>query len=159
MASAFGQITVVAVGKVRAAHWAAAQDEYVKRLGRYTSFRLIEVRDMVGRGVVDAVAVEREGEELLRVAERSPVRVLLSADGRAQTSEGLAAWLQKQMEGSGHVAFLIGGPLGFSEPVRAAVPDRLSLSPMTFPHELARVMLLEQLFRAFTILRGEPYHK
>lgn len=159
MASAFGQITVVAVGKVRAAHWSAAQDEYVKRLDRCTSFQLIQVKDMVGRGMVDAVAVEREGEELLRAAERAPVRVLLSADGRTYTSQALAIWLQKQIEGAGHVAFLIGGPLGFSESVRAAAPERLSLSLMTFPHELARVMLLEQLYRAFTILRGEPYHK
>lgn len=156
---AIGQITVAAVGKVRAAHWAAAQDDYLKRLQRYTNISVVEVKDRVGRGGPDAVAMAREGEELLGAAERAGQRILLSADGHGYTSEELAVYLRRQVEQYGHVAFLIGGPLGFSAEVIGAKSERLSLSPMTFPHELARVILLEQLYRAFTIMRGEPYHK
>lgn len=154
-----GQITVAAVGKMRAAHWSAAQDEYLRRLRRYTTLTVVEVKDMVGRGTTDAVAAQREGEELLRATERAGRRILLAAGGRGLTSEELATVLRRQIEQHGHIAFLIGGPVGFSPEVVAAADEQLSLSAMTLPHELARVVLLEQLYRAFTIMAGEPYHK
>lgn len=159
MSQAFGRITVVAVGKMRTAHWLAAQTDYTSRLSRYTSFDLIETKDAVGRGRPDDVAMQKEGELLLAAAARANQTILLSAEGKTYSSPGLARTLRRQIEQHGHLAFLIGGPLGFSDEVRAAAAGTLSLSPMTFPHELARIMLLEQLYRAFTILRGEPYHK
>ncbi len=154
-----GHITLVAVGKLRERHWLAAQDEYARRLGHYTDFKLTEVRDAVGKSLPDAVAMAREGEQLLAAVPRGSRVVLLAADGRRMDSPELAAYLQNQLETHGELTFLIGGPLGFDPAVIAAAHDRLSLSPRTFTHEMARVILLEQLYRAFTILHGEPYHK
>jgi 23S rRNA (pseudouridine1915-N3)-methyltransferase len=154
-----GQITVAAVGKLRERHWLAAQGEYVQRLGRYTDFHLIEVKDAVGKSLPNAVALAREGEQLLAAIPHGARVVLMAADGREMNSPELAAYLQTQLEAHGELAFLIGGPLGFDPSVARAAHDRLALSRMTFPHELARVILLEQLYRAFSILQGEPYHK
>lgn len=153
-----GHIAVIAVGKLRERHWQAAQDEYAQRLGRYTDFRLVEVKDASGRSSA-AVAVAREGEGLLAASPTGARLILMAPDGRQMDSPELSGWLETQLERHGDLAFLIGGPLGFSPAVVDAAHDRLSLSPMTFTHEMARVVLLEQLYRAFTILHGEPYHK
>jgi 23S rRNA (pseudouridine1915-N3)-methyltransferase len=159
MPRSIGHITVAAVGKLRERHWQAAQGEYVQRLGRYTDFRLLEVKDTAGKSLPDAVALAREGEQLLAAIPRGARTILMTVDGREMSSPELAAYLQNQLETHGELAFLIGGPLGFDPAVAAAAHDRLALSRLTFPHELARVVLLEQLYRAFTILHGEPYHK
>ena len=154
-----GQIVVAAVGRLKRSEWQSAQAEYLKRLKRYTSVSVIEVKDAVGRGFPDAVAMRREGDALLKATAKARRRILLSPDGRKLNSEEFAAYLQRQIEHNGHLSFLLGGPLGFAQEVESAAEDSLSLSPLTFPHELARVVFLEQLYRAFTILRGEPYHK
>lgn len=159
MPRVMGQMLIAAVGKLRTAYWLAAQQEYLKRLERYTNVTLIEVKDVTGRSIPDQVAMQREGEALLKAAESAAYKVALTPDGRQMTSPALAKWLQTTIEQHGRLAFLIGGPPGFAEAVVAASDFQLSLSPLTFPHELARVMLLEQLYRAFTILHGEKYHK
>ena len=159
MPRSIGHITVAAVGKLRESHWRAAQDDYARRLGHYTDFQLVEVKDAVGKSLPDAVAMAREGEQLLAAVPPGARAILISPDGRRMDSPELATWLQTQLEMVGDLAFLIGGPLGFDPSVIAATPERLSLSPMTFTHEMARVILLEQLYRAFTILHGVPYHK
>ncbi|MBP6017153.1 MAG: 23S rRNA (pseudouridine(1915)-N(3))-methyltransferase RlmH [Candidatus Promineofilum sp.] len=154
-----GHITIAAVGKLREQHWQAAQEAYVHRLQHYTDFRLIEVRDVVGKAQPDAVAVAREGEHLLAAVPRGVRVVAMTADGRKMTSPEMSDYLEAQLATYGELVFLIGGPLGIDPAVAAAAPERLSLSPLTFTHEMARVILLEQLYRAFTILHGEPYHK
>lgn len=154
-----GRLTVVAVGKVKQSHWRTAQAEYVKRLGRYTTFKLVEVKDSVGKGFPDQVAKEREGKLLLKAASSSHRRILLTPDGVQMDSHQLAKFLRDRVVKNGRLAFLIGGPLGFSDEVIQQSEDSLSLSALTFPHELARVMLLEQLYRAATILNNERYHK
>ncbi|HNS40972.1 MAG TPA: 23S rRNA (pseudouridine(1915)-N(3))-methyltransferase RlmH [Promineifilum sp.] len=159
MPRSIGHVTVVAVGKLRERHWLDAQDEYARRLSRYTDFRLVEVKDAVGRSMPDAAAMVREGEQLLAAIPAGARIILMDAGGKRLSSPELAAYLQAQLESYGELAFLIGGPLGFAPAVAEAAHDRLSLSPMTFTHEMARVILLEQLYRAFTILHGEPYHK
>lgn len=153
-----GQIEVIAVGKLRSQEWLAAQATYEKRLRLYVGFRLTEVKDSVGRGQPDGVALQKEGELLVQAAGGSRL-VVLTENGRSFTSPDFAAYLQKQLEIYGRLAFLIGGPLGFSPGVRAAAHDTLSLSPLTFPHEMARILLLEQLYRACTLRNGEKYHK
>lgn len=153
-----GHLTVIAVGKLREPHWQAAQDDYARRLGRYTDFALVEVRD-AARALPEAAAMAREGEQLLAAAPRGARLVLMTPDGRQPGSPELSAWLGAQLEQYGQLAFLIGGPSGFDPAVTAAAHERLALSRLTFPHELARVVLLEQLYRAFTILRSEPYHR
>jgi len=153
------QIIVAAVGKLRRREWRESQNDYLKRLQRYTGVQLVEVKDSVGRGFPDAVAVLREGEQLLQGTASAQRRLLLTPDGQEMGSETFAAFVGKQLETYGRIAFLIGGPLGFSEEIIGTADARLSLSQLTFPHELARIVFLEQLYRAFTILRGEPYHK
>ncbi len=159
MAQTFGQITLAAVGKMRTKMWLSAQQEYIKRLTRYTKFSLVEVKDVVGRGQPDSVAMQQEGAQLLKAAAKSRHIVLLSSDGEEMTSPELAGFIKKRVESYGRIVFLVGGPLGFSDEVIAAAHTQLSLSRLTFPHELARVLFLEQLYRAFTILNNENYHK
>ncbi len=159
MPRAIGHLTVAAVGRLREPHWQAAQDEYARRLRRYTDFQLVEVKDVVGRALPDTAAAAREGEALLAAAPRGARLVLMTAAGRQHSSPELAAWLQTHMEQVGTLAFLIGGPVGFDPATIAAAHEQLALSRLTLPHELARVVLLEQLYRAFTIIHGEPYHK
>jgi 23S rRNA (pseudouridine1915-N3)-methyltransferase len=154
-----GRLTLAAVGKIKNKAWLAAQDDYVKRLGHYTTLNLVEVKDVVGRSIPDDVAMAREGEQLLQAAADSSRLIALTPTGKLVTSPNLAVWLQNRVEAYGRIAFLIGGPLGFSNDVLAACHEEISLSPLTFTHELARVLLLEQLYRACTILAGEQYHK
>jgi len=159
MARFMGKLIVAAVGKLHGAYWRTAQQEYLTRLRRYTDVTLIEVKDVVGRGTPDAVAMQREGEALLAAVKDARYTLALTATGRQMDSPQLADYLRKQIEVYGSLAFVIGGPVGLAPEVVAACDETLSLSPLTFPHELARVILLEQLYRAATILSGEKYHK
>lgn len=159
MTTKFGAVQVVAVGKLQSAFWQAAQLEYQQRLRWYTDFQVAEVKDVVGRGQPDGVARQKEGELLLKAASGMNRLIALTAEGRELSSPELAVWMKKEMEGYGRIAFLIGGPLGFSPELLTATHTQLSLSRLTFPHELARILLLEQLYRAFTILNHEKYHK
>ncbi|MBK8987205.1 MAG: 23S rRNA (pseudouridine(1915)-N(3))-methyltransferase RlmH [Chloroflexi bacterium] len=159
MPTPVGRLDLIAVGKIRSKAWQLAQAEYQKRLGYYTHLRLVEVKDYVGQGQSDEAAMQKEGELLLKAAAGASRLILLSPEGKLTTSPELAQFLRKEIEGYGRLAFLIGGPLGFSGAVVAAAHHQLALSPLTFTHELARVILLEQLYRAFTILNNENYHK
>jgi 23S rRNA (pseudouridine1915-N3)-methyltransferase len=154
-----GHITVVAVGKIRKRHWKIAQEDYILRIKRYTDFALIEIKDSVGRGKSDDVAKQKEGELLLKAAQSSVRKIALTEAGRPMSSPRLAQYLQRQVRLYGRVTFLIGGPVGFSDDVLVECDEQLSLSPMTFPHEMARVILLEQIYRACTIINNEQYHK
>lgn len=154
-----GQVTLIAVGKLKRDYWKQAQLEYQQRLGRYTDLTLVEVRDVVGKGLPDAVALRQEGEQLLKAAESAVRKVALTSVGVQMSSTQLARYLQRQVQLYRTLAFFIGGPLGFSDEFLAACDEQLSLSTLTFPHELARIMFLEQLYRAATILSGEKYHK
>ena len=154
-----GRLTIATVGKVKNRAWLVAQDDYVKRLGHYTTLDLIEVKDVVGRSIPDEVAMAKEGEQLLQAVADSQRLIALTPTGKLRSSPSLATWLQKRVVDYGRIAFLIGGPLGFSDDVLAACHEEISLSPLTFTHELARILLLEQLYRACTILAGEQYHK
>ena len=154
-----GRLTIATVGKVKNKAWLVAQDDYVKRLGHYTTLDLIEVKDVVGRSIPDEVAMAKEGEQLLQAVADSQRLIALTPTGKLRSSPSLATWLQKRVVDYGRIAFLIGGPLGFSDDVLAACHEEISLSPLTFTHELARILLLEQLYRACTILAGEQYHK
>lgn len=158
MARLAGKIIIVAVGKLHS-DWRAAQQDYLARLRRYTDVTLVEVKDVVGQGAPDTVALQREGEALLAAAKGARRVIALSATGKQMDSLGLADFLRKQIDVYRSLAFVIGGPVGLSPQVLAACDDKLSLSPLTFPHELARVILLEQLYRAATIISGEKYHK
>ena len=151
---------VVAVGKPRAQTLATAIQDYETRAARYWPLEIREVREEPARSASPEQVREREGERLLAAAGATALVVACEGDGDQRTSEELAAWMLAERERAARdVAFLIGGALGLSPAVRAAAAHRLSFSRFTFPHELARLLLAEQLYRAGTIVRGEPYHK
>ena len=153
--------TIVAVGKLKERFWADACAEYLKRLQPYAKTTVVEVPDVdPARVGGEEAAVEREGASILRaLGERTHV-VLLTIDGKQRSSESLSQRLdQLALAGESDIAFVIGGSCGTSADVRARANETLSFGPITLPHNLARVVLLEQLYRAQKISRGEPYHK
>ena len=151
---------IVAVGKPRARTLVAAIQDYETRAARYWPLEIREVREESARGASPELVREREGERLLEASGAGALIVACEGEGESRTSAELAAWMTAERErASRDVAFLIGGALGLSPAVRAASSQRLSFSRFTFPHELARLLLAEQLYRAGTIVRGEPYHK
>ena len=154
-----GTLVIAAVGKLRTPHWQSAQADYLARLRRYVQIEIREVRDVVGGGVSDEVAMAREGEALLKSVETTPWVLALDPAGRQADSVRFAHYLRQNLELYREVAFVIGGPVGLAPGVLERANDRFSLSLLTFPHELARVVLLEQLYRGMTILSGVPYHK
>ncbi len=150
------RISLVAVGRTRDKHAAALCADYASRIPRYGSFAVHEVKD--ARGVNEKKARQVEGERLLtRLPEGCRV-VLLDEFGTRRTSIGFANWLNERAVDTQDMRFVLGGPWGFSADVRARSRDALRLSDMTLPHELARVVFLEQLYRALTIQRGGKYH-
>jgi 23S rRNA (pseudouridine1915-N3)-methyltransferase len=154
------RLLVVVVGKPKNGALAAAIGEYEARAARYWPLEVAEVREEPARGgVAEAAVRDREGE---RLAARLPAGAHLVAcdpGGESMTSEKFSAWLQGLRERGRDVAFAIGGAYGLSDFLRDRAVTRLSLAPWTLPHELARLVLAEQLYRAGTIVRGEPYHK
>ncbi|MEO8879837.1 MAG: 23S rRNA (pseudouridine(1915)-N(3))-methyltransferase RlmH [Gemmatimonadaceae bacterium] len=151
---------IVAVGKPRAQNVAAAIQDYETRAARYWPLEIREVREESARGTSPEQVREREGERLLAASGAGALIVACEGDGDARSSAELAAWMTAERERAARdVAFIIGGALGLSTAVRAAASQRLSFSRFTFPHEIARLLLAEQLYRAGTIVRGEPYHK
>ena len=153
------RLVVAAVGKPRDRHLAAAIEEYETRAARYWPLAVAEVREASGRGVSPIETRRREGERLL---ERVPSGALLFAcdeRGERLTSSDFATLLVQARDGARDVAFVIGGAYGLDDAVRKAAGHVLQLAPWTLPHELARLVLAEQLYRAGTIARGEPYHK
>jgi 23S rRNA (pseudouridine1915-N3)-methyltransferase len=150
---------VITVGKPRAAELAAAIREYEARAARYWPVETREVREEPARGIAPEMVREREGERLLDAAAGATM-VACDARGDTMSSEELASWMRRERERAGaDIAFVIGGAYGLSPAVLARSARRLSFSRFTLPHELARLVLAEQLYRAGTIVRGEPYHK
>jgi 23S rRNA (pseudouridine1915-N3)-methyltransferase len=152
-------VHVVAVGRVRDAALREACNAYATRIGRYQRFELREVREG-GRKERDAAAARQlEGRALLDAVPPGSHIVALSRGGEAKTSEELAGLIERWRELARDVAFVVGAAHGLDQAVLDGAHLRLALSDMTLPHELARLALLEQIYRAMTILRGEPYHK
>lgn len=149
-------ITLVSVGKIKEYFWREAFEEYVKRLKPYARLRLIEVSPEPFDKSGQEKAKEIEGQKIMESLEKNTKGAavyLLAERGRTFDSPGLAAWLDK----SSPLVLVIGGALGFSQELYERYPQ-ISLSPLTFPHELARVVLAEQLYRAAAIVSGKEYH-
>ncbi len=152
------RLRVVAVGRDRSGLYAPAIEEYAKRLGRYVKFELVEVPE-ARKHAGTAQAKEEEAEALLaKLAPRERV-VALDERGAEWTSVAFAERVRRWTEGGRDVALVIGGSDGLSRAVLDRAEEKLALSRMTLAHRLARLVLVEQLYRAMTILRGEPYHK
>lgn len=150
------KLTFLSVGKDRSGLFAPGVAEYAQRLGHAAKVALVELHESRASGVK---AKDEEGAALLAKLGPRDVLVALDERGKALSSVDFARWLGKQQDTGRDVAFAIGGDEGLSDAVRAKAGLVLSLSAMTLPHRLARLVLLEQVYRAFTILRGEPYHK
>ena len=155
-------LSLITVGKI-AKPFAEAAREYEKRLSRYDKVEVIELPDEKEPAHLSSAAIaqvmDKEGRNILGRVRREDAVVALCIDGQAQKSEQLADTVSRLRMDGRRIVFIIGGSLGLSPEVVARADIRLSLSSMTMPHQLARVVLLEQIYRAFKIISGERYHK
>lgn len=158
------RITIISVGKSKEAYWNQAVAEYGKRLGRYCKLELIEVADEKtpdGASEKEEELIrEKEGRRILERLPSDTWVIALAIEGKMPDSVGLAKKLEQLgVNGVSHIVFIIGGSLGLSREVMRRADEALSFSAMTFPHQLMRVILLEQVYRSFRIIHHEPYHK
>ncbi len=159
-----GTITILCVGKLKEAYWRDAMAEYTKRLGGFCKFNVVEldetkVSDHPSEKEI-ATAIEKEGERILAKIPASALVIALCIEGKSWSSEELASYIATQsVNGVSHIVFLIGGSYGLSPRVKQLAQVKLSFSKMTFPHQLFRVLLTEQIYRAFQINNQSPYHK
>ena len=158
------KITVIAVGKIKEKYFTGAIDEYAKRLSRYCKLELIEVTDeKTPDGASEALELqirEKEGERILQKIPEQAYVIALAIEGKMLDSVELAKQMERwNVDGISHMVFVIGGSLGLAPSVLKRSDYKLSFSRMTFPHQLMRVILLEQIYRSFRIRNGEPYHK
>ena len=154
------KITLLTVGKTDVKWVKEGLDLYVSRLSHYAPFQVREIPELKNVSALDREQIKvREGELILKSLRPSDEVVLLDEGGRELRSVEFASWLEERFSrGSRDIVFVIGGAYGFSKEVYARADSKLSLSKMTFSHQMVRTIFAEQLYRAFTIIRGEPYH-
>lgn len=154
------KVVVAVVGKPRDAALAAAIRQYEERAAHYWPLEYVEVKEESARGLAPAQVMEKEAERIVdRLTDNTQLVLCDPTSGTVHTSESFATMLQGFRERAQDVAFVIGGAYGIGGALRARAHKKLSLAPWTLPHELARLVLMEQIYRAGTIVRGEPYHK
>lgn len=158
------KITLLTVGKIKEKYLKDAIAEYSKRLSKYCKLEIIEVADEKtpdnASEVVENVIRDKEGERLLKYVKDDAFVITLEIKGKMMTSEELAEKINTLgIRGVSHIMFIIGGSIGLGEDVIKRSDFALSFSKMTFPHQLMRVILLEQIYRSYRIISGEPYHK
>lgn len=157
-------VRIIAVGKVKERYLRDGIAEYAKRLSRYGRAEIVEVKEEPAPEVLSEKEMgqvkEREGESLWKLTRPDALRIALAIEGDRLSSEQLAEYIRRsETNGKGRFDFIIGGSLGLSQRVLSDADMRLSFSPMTFPHQLMRLILLEQIYRACKINKGETYHK
>jgi 23S rRNA (pseudouridine1915-N3)-methyltransferase len=153
------KISLLAIQKTTGQHYPALVDDYIKRLQRYTAFQYVEIPVAIGNKMDAAEVKEREGLQLLKHVKNTDQLWLLDEKGMRFSSSGLAKFItSKQEENCKHLVFAIGGPYGFSQEVYLRSKGNISMSDMTFTHQMIRLFFTEQLYRAFTIINNEPYH-
>lgn len=158
------KISIACVGKIKEKYFTAAIEEYSKRLSKYINLEIIQVNDEKAPENMSLAQQEQvkasEGARLIKAINPKSFVVVLAIDGKNLSSEGLADFISaKNVSGISHITFVIGGSLGLSDEVLSLANYKLSFSKMTFPHQLMRVILLEQIYRAMRINSNEPYHK
>lgn len=153
------KISLLVVGKTTDSRLISLIEDYRKRLIHYVPFELVVLPDLKNTKSLSEEQIKTaEGEAILRFVTPSMDVVLLDEHGREFSSVEYAEWLQKKMGSGKDLTLVIGGPYGFSEAVYQRADGKVSLSRMTFSHQMIRIMVIEQIYRAMTILRGEPYH-
>lgn len=158
------RITVVCVGKIKEKYFTMGIDEYSKRLSRYCKLEIIQVPDEKtpdnASEAEELMIKKKEGERILKNIKDNAYVIALAIEGKMLTSEELADKIDKLgVGGDSHIAFVIGGSLGLDDEVLKRADFKLSFSKMTFPHQMMRMVLLEQVYRGYRIINGEPYHK
>ncbi len=158
------KISIVCVGKIKESFYRQAIDEYAKRLSKYCKLEIIEVADEKtpdkASEALESQIKEKEADRIIEKIKEDAYVFTLEIKGKSYTSEGFAEMIQKTtVQGKSHLVFVIGGSLGLHEKVLKRSNHAISFSDMTFPHQLMRVILTEQIYRAFRIINGEPYHK
>lgn len=158
------KITCVVVGKIKEKYFTDAIKEYSKRLSRYCKLEIVELTDEKtpdGASEAEEMAIrEKEGERILKALKDDAYVIALAIEGKMLDSVELSQKIDRLgVSGTSHIAFVIGGSLGLAPAVMKRADYALSFSRMTFPHQLMRVVLLEQLYRSYRILKNEPYHK
>lgn len=158
------KITIVTVGKIKEKYLKDAIAEYSKRLSKYCKLEIVEVADEKTPDNASAVVEEqiraKEAERILKYVKEDAYVITLEIHGKQLTSEELADKIEKLgVQGTSHIMLIIGGSIGLGEEVLKHSDFALSFSKMTFPHQLMRVILLEQIYRSYRIISGEPYHK
>jgi 23S rRNA (pseudouridine1915-N3)-methyltransferase len=158
------KITIVCVGKIKEKFYTGAIAEYSKRLGRYCNLTIAELADEKTKEQATeteiAIIKNREGERIIKTLRDDMYVIALAIEGKMCSSEELSEKIEKLgVGGISHICFVIGGSLGLSDKVLNRADFKLSFSRMTFPHQLMRVILLEQIYRSYRIINNEPYHK
>ena len=154
------KITVIWIGKTSESYYRDAVAVYEKRIGRYIPFSTVTIPDIkTGTGMLPEQLKQKEGIQILSKVSPSDELVLFDENGVSYTSVSFAEWIEFRMiTGVKNIVFCIGGAYGFSKDVYERANSRISLSPMTFSHQMVRIIALEQLYRGMTIIKGEPYH-
>ena len=158
------KITIIAVGKVKEKFYRDALAEYGKRLGKYCRLEVVEVEDektpdQAGEAL-ELQIKEKEAQRILKYVKEDAYLITLEIEGRKMDSVSFAKKLEKLATyGTSHIQFVIGGSLGLHDMVSARADEKISFSDMTFPHQLMRILLEEQIYRGYRIICGEPYHK
>jgi 23S rRNA (pseudouridine1915-N3)-methyltransferase len=154
------RITLLLVGITDKKYLIEGIEDYQKRLIHYLPFEIKVIADVKNsRNLTEDQQKEREGKSILDQVSNGDELILLDVGGIELSSTGLAGWIEKRMiAGTRQIIFVVGGPYGFSESVYKRADTKMSLSRLTFPHQLVRLLFIEQLYRAMTIIKGEPYH-
>lgn len=154
------KIAIIAVGKTSTDYVARGVDEFIKRSNRYISVELSVIPDIkTSKALTEESQKQQEGKAILAAMQPGDIVILLDEHGKELTSREFSALIERRMvQGIKRLVFVIGGPYGFSKEVYDRADSKLSLSRMTFTHEMVRLFFTEQIYRAMTIMRGEPYH-
>ncbi len=158
------QFKIITVGRLKEKYVQQGVSDYLKRLRKYARIDILEVMDEKIPEKVSAareeICMQKEGERVLKLLDPDSFFIVLAVEGHLLSSEELAGQLERcALQGRSKISFAVGGALGLSPEVKTRADLLLSFSPLTFPHQLVRLILLEQLYRAFKINRGEPYHR
>lgn len=153
------KIELILVGKTNDKHFLAGIDDYCQRIGHYMPFSITVIPELKNtKSLSEQQQKEREGELILQKIMGADHVVLLDEHGKEFRSVEFARWMEQRQASVRRMAFVVGGPYGFSDAVYAKANEKVSLSKMTFSHQMIRLIFTEQVYRACTIIRGEPYH-
>ncbi|WP_156306969.1 23S rRNA (pseudouridine(1915)-N(3))-methyltransferase RlmH [Sphingobacterium endophyticum] len=154
------KITLICIGKTDDQHIVKGIEVYTKRLKHYVNFQIVNIPDIKNsKNLSESQQKEKEAQQLLKNISNQDFIILLDERGKEYSSMEFSAFLEKQMVSSvTHLVFMIGGPYGFDDTVYQRANSKISLSRMTFSHQMVRLFFVEQIYRAYTIMRGEPYH-